>query len=109
MAVPYAKLVADVGLRLNALAGVSSTAVEAVYVKATQVVGDYESVDFPFTACKNLVIQAEARYADIIASVRDANGKGSHPWRSLLHAVTASIAHGGIIPAVSSAADKIIG
>jgi hypothetical protein len=110
MAVPYHRLIVGVGLRLNSLAGSSASALETVYVKTTQVAADYESVEVNFSAVKDLVIQAEARYSWIIASVKDENGRGNHPWRNLLHAVTASIANGGAIPPTSTGGtDKIIG
>jgi hypothetical protein len=108
MAVPYAKLISNVGLRLNALVGALPADLETTYKKATQVVGDYESADFPFTFVKDLVIQAEAKYAGIIAGVETPDGEG-HPFRNALHAVTASIANGAVIPSTSSGGDKIIG
>lgn len=104
MAVPYARLIASVGLRLNALVGSLPAALENTYKKTAFVAAtDFDSVDYPFTAVKDLVIQAESKYAGVIANV------GEHPFRRALHAVTANIASGGIIPATSSGGDKTIG
>jgi hypothetical protein len=103
MGVPYHRLIASVGLRLNALVGTAPTDLETTYKKTAFLAADFESADFPFTAIKDLVLQAEGKYAGIIANV------GNHPWRSSLHAVTASIVPGGVIPSTSSSGDKIIG
>lgn len=103
MSVPYSRLVAGIGLRLNAIVGALPSDLDTTYKKTSFTQADFDSGDWPLSLVQDLVILAEARYAGIISNV------GNQPLRRALHSVTAGIAKGAVIPAIDSASEKIIG
>lgn len=90
-------------IRLGAYQG-QSAAVEASYIKANPA-DDSTSESFVPSSFTDELVTVEQEIAGAVAL------NTGHPWRNVLHDVTASIASGGVIPTVgvSSATAKIIG
>jgi len=103
MSVPYQKLVAEIGLRLNAIAGALPADLETTYIKTTLSQTDFKSGDWPYTLAKDLVILAEGKYAGIISFTN------RQSLRKPLISQTAAFASGVAFPATNSAGDKVIG
>lgn len=103
MSVPYAKLLSEIALRLNALVGALPVDLETTYIKSAFAQTDFKSGDWPYTFNKDLCILAEAKYAGIISST---NNKS---LRRPLISQTAAIASGGVFPSSNSGGDKVIG
>jgi hypothetical protein len=99
MSVPYAKIIAEVGVRINAVPGAIPSDLETNYVAG---VVNNSSV-FPPTAIGDAVITAEEKLATAIADT------GGHPLRSYLQSVTDTLASGDDMPSVDASGVPIIG
>lgn len=105
--------VRQTALRVNALVGATPAALDSTYTQAALLTAHFDSADFPFDSFKDAFVLIEGQLANAIATVAHVNpgGRlvGDHPWRPYLHAVTASVAHKGALPAATSTSKPIIG
>lgn len=102
MSVPYNRPVRNVALRLGALYGSDSAALETSYTQTSLTLADFDG-GVPFEAIKDAVLMAEEQLAQAIAD------SGEHPWRAYLASQTANVANNGALPSVDSASKPIIG
>lgn len=103
MAVSYDRIIKSAAIRINGISGATSAALETAYLVTPITTTQLDSADFPLTPLKDTCLLVEEKLAHAIANT------GSHPWRSVLAGVTASIAHKGVIPVVDSNSKSIIG
>lgn len=99
----YEQIIRAVALRVQAIAGSSSAAVQSAYVTTPITTTQIDSPDFPLAPLQDACINAEEKLAHAIANA------GNHPWRANLASVTGSLAHKAALPAVSTGSKPIIG
>src|SRR3954465_7795670 len=103
MTVPYQKVLAEVGLRINAIYGPISTTLETNYAKATQSASDYVSAIFPKTSIQDAIINAEE---NLVAAV---STTGGHPYRAYISSYTAALASGAVVPSTDASSVPVVG
>jgi hypothetical protein len=103
MTVAYQKVLAEVGLRINAISGPISTTLETNYAKATQSASDYVSTIFPKTSIQDAIINAEEKLVAAISNT------GGHPYRAFLLSETAALSSGDAMPSVDENSVEIVG
>ena len=103
MAVPYHTILRSVSIRTNSLIGADEGSLEISYTTTPLIEAQFDGADFPYTAHKDAVLDAEGEFAWAIADT------GNHPWRSNISNVTPVIANAGDIPATDNVGNKIIG
>lgn len=103
MATSYNSVIRQAALRIQAIAGTTSTALEASYTTSPLTATQVDSADFSLSTLKDTCLLIEEKLANAIANV------GNHPWRRVLQSQTADIAHEAQIPSTNAASDQIIG
>jgi hypothetical protein len=96
-------ILAHVALRINALKGVTPTALNTTFTTRPLLVTDFKSAVFPFDAVRDAVVHAEEQLALSIANTPN------HPYRPYLRSTTANLAHGAALPTADSGGKTIIG
>lgn len=91
MATNYHEILAAVGLRINAITGVTAAALETAFNTRPLTGTQWQSPIVNFSAAKSAVLNAEEKLAHAIANV------GDHPWRKFLADTTTPISHKGLI------------
>lgn len=99
MSVPYSKVIAECGLRINAVPGTLAASLETNYVAGTV----NNSAIFPPTAIKDAVITTEEKLATAIADT------GGHPYRAYIQSQTDTLASGDNMPSLDENSKPIIG
>lgn len=103
MATAYRTIYRQTALRINAIAGTDSAAIETAYADGTWTSGEIDSVMFPYTAIKDAILDTEGEIAGIIA------GQTDHPYRAFLQGVTASLSDGEVLPIADASSNVIVG
>src|SRR5438034_2764124 len=97
------EVLSSIGLRINALTGVTSATQETAYTTRPLTTAQFQSTIFPFSAIKRAQLIAEKRLSEAIANV------GGHPWRQYFADQTAALAHKAQMPSLSASSKQIIG
>lgn len=103
MALNYHEIVAASALRVSALTGTLTAALETTFVTRPLTTAQFQSTVFNFSAIKQAVVNAEEKMAHAIANTP------GHAWRASLAGATSTLANAAAIPTVSSASKQIIG
>lgn len=96
-------ILAHVGIRISALKGVTSAALNTTFATRPLTVNEFQSTVFPFDACRDAIVHAEEKLALAIANTPN------HPFRSFLRSQTANVAHGAPLPTTDAAGKTIVG
>lgn len=107
MALGWHNIIARTALRVNALTGAQSAALNTTFNTRPLTQTQFKSAVFPFLAHVHAVVGVAGMLAEAIASTAE------HPGRARLHAVTAELTgnqvDGVVLPTVSADNDPIIG
>lgn len=103
MSFTYDKMIRQAALRVSAVTGATVVAKEAAYTTSPLTASQIGSVDFPLTAFRDAAISTVAKIIRFYANIK------SHPFHTFHATQTASIAHKGNIPSVSSTNKPIVG
>lgn len=116
MATSWNSVIRNAALRINAIAGSTSAALEAAYITTPLTTTQVDSADFPLSVLKDTAVLVEEKLVNAVASfrVKQVSPTGVvtyryHEWRTSITTQTANIAHLGAIPAIDSSSNKIIG
>src|SRR5687768_15592491 len=102
MATSYNSVIRNAAIRINAIAGSTSSALETSYLTSPLTTTQVDSADFSLGVLKDTCLLVEEKLANAIANT------GNHPWRRLLQSQTADIAHEAAIPSTDSGSNQII-
>lgn len=102
MAFTYHDIVADAALRISALIGVESAALNTTFLVRPLTQANFQSTVFPFEPVKTAVLMAEGKLACAIAHSND-------PMRDYLHSTTAALANQAQLPSLDVNGKQIIG
>lgn len=107
MALTWHNIIARTALRVNALTGAQSSALNTTFNTRPLTQTQFKSAVFPFLAHVHAVVSAAGMLAEAIASTAE------HPGRARLAAVTDEVTgnqtSGAVMPTVSAIGDPIIG
>jgi len=103
MALNTHDILAHIGIRISALKGVGSAALNTTFATRPLTVNEFQSTVFPFDAIRDALVHAEQKLALAIANTPN------HPFRSFLRSQTANLVHGAPLPSTDSAGKSIIG
>ena len=99
----YHDLLADIGIRINAIAGSQAATLETNFSVRPLTTAQWKSAVFSFTATKQTLQRAEERLATAIAET------GNHPWRNFLASTTATLANEAQLPSQDANSKQIVG
>jgi hypothetical protein len=107
----YEQIIRAAALKVQAIAGSSSAAVQAAYVTTPITTTQIDSPDFPLGPLSDICIQIEERLATAISNyVAESNGElFFHPWRRFISGVTASVASGALVPSTDASSNPVVG
>lgn len=104
MSTTYHQLLRQVAFGAGMLRGQRPHEIETSYIAIPLTKSEIIEIgETPFTALKDALLNAEETLARAIADVLN------HPWRRVLHSVTANITNGTVIPATDAGGVQIIG
>lgn len=113
MSVTYHQLIRELALRTNSLVGPDEATLEASYNTNPLTESQFDGADFPFTAHKDAILDAEEEFAWAIADAvlgRQPDGRLIlHPWRTNISSTLTAVTSPTNLPAVDSTGNKIIG
>lgn len=101
MSVTYNTIIRNAAVRINAITGATSSALESAYITTPLTAAQVDSADFTLSVLKDTCLLVEEKLAHAIANT------GNHPWRSYLSSTTAAIAHRGFIPTVDASSPSV--
>lgn len=102
MALTYHSIIADSALRISALIGVESAALNTTFLTRPLTQANFQSTVFPFAAVKTALQMAEGKLARAIAN-------SNSPMRDYLASTTAALVHKAALPSTDTAGKQIIG
>jgi hypothetical protein len=102
MAFTYHDIVADAAIRISALIGVDSAALNTTFLVRPLTQANFQSTVFPFEPVKTAVLMAEGKLARAIANSNDS-------MRDYLHSTTAALANQAQLPSLDVNGKQIIG
>ena len=97
----YHNVLAEVGLRINALTGADASALNTTYATRPLTTSHWRSARFPFAGAKDAILNAEAMIVNTVAET------DQHPWRKYLLATTGNLASGDSLPTTISSKNVI--
>lgn len=102
MSLTYHDIIADAALRISALIGVESAALNTTFLVRPLTQANFQSTVFPFSAVKTALQMAEGKLARAVANSND-------PMRDYLHSTTAVLANQAQLPSLDINGKQIIG
>lgn len=104
MPVTFHDVLAEVGLRANALIGTTPTALETTYNTRPLTTSNWQSARFSLTAVLDAIVDTEAEIAAVIADTPQSR------WRNVIEVDSASLANNSRLPTyITSSTNLIIG
>jgi hypothetical protein len=103
MAIPYRQILRMAGIKTNAIAGVTASAIDASYTTTPLTSTQLGSADFPFSAIKDALVSVLGRIIRTYASVPN------HPFRAYNTSQTVGILHKGLIPSTDASLNPVVG
>src|SRR4051812_16737595 len=106
----FEQIIRQAALRINAIAGSSSAAVQAAYITTPITTTQIDSPDFPLAPLQDTCITVEERLAIAVSSyVAESNGElFFHPFRRFISGVTANITNGSLVPSTDASSNPIV-
>lgn len=102
MAFTYHDIVSDSALRISALIGVQSVALNTTFLTRPLTQANFQSTVFPFEPVKTAVQMCEGKLVRAIANSND-------PLRDYLASTTAALAHKAALPSLDVNSKQIVG
>lgn len=103
MSVTWQRVLAETGVRINALTGATAALLETAYTTSPLTTTQFQSTIFNFASVVDAVLNAEEKLAWAIADT------GDHPWRQYLASTTADLADKATMPSSSTGSKPIVG
>lgn len=103
VALTYHDLVSDIALRISALIGVDSAALNTTFLIRPLTQANFQSAVFPFEPVKDALQMAEGKLCQAIANT------GNHPWRDYISSTTGNLANKASLPSLDANSKQIIG
>ena len=103
MAITYHDLVADSALRISALVGVTSTALNTTFLVRPLTQTNFQSTVFTFESVKSAIQMVEGKLVRAIA------GNRKSIYRTYIKSTTATQSSGDVLPSINSSNKQIVG